>query len=277
MSPSEKKGFSGDFNGGTEVQFEGAHFNGAIAATKNYLVCYETSETEFWILSFKLDKIGTFGIDEMKYVNGSNRMVMKYNEWNDTLLVFIGKKIYNINLESKTVLWSTLLSISSSSPYATNCVGIEIDSRGIIYVGMTRGCPAILYVLAHNGEIVERVGKECSKRVIDVENIYGIGMDGEENIVINASPMMKLSRMLKRIKIPFVQLLMTQNPMIYDSVKDHFLISGHYGIKVYDMKFNVVAENTLERSPFSVTLSNNGVVYQICTSGSSYNKIKSFQ
>ena len=281
MLRSEKKGFSGDFIEGPQAQFPLVQFDGSIAATRNCLVVFDFKSCEFWTLTFELEKIESFKIEAIQ-PNGSYKVVMKYNEVSDTLLVFADGKIINISLDSKTVLWTSAFMDQTNPMYGTNCVGIAVDSRGIIYVCMSRNCPAFLYVLTHNGAVVEKVGKNSSTHRMDLEYVYGMGMDGDENIALatydNRYVMLKISKMLKPIsKITNIATYFCENPLVYDSVKNHFLVSDYNGINVIDMKFNTVSHQTQQTSAFQVALANNGMIYQVCSGGSAYDTIKSFQ
>ena len=277
MHRSEKKGFSGDFITGPKGQFPLANFDGSIEATRNCVVCFETLKSEFWTFTFELEKIESFKIESIR---AGYKKLMKYNELSDTLLVYCDGQLFNINMESKTVVWCS--SFMEQHPnYGTFCNGIAVDSRGIIYVCMSRDCPAILYVLTHNGAVLDKVGNNTSTRRIEFGTNFEMGMDGEENIVITAhnkvNVVMKISKMLKQIsKKKATTLYFTCGPLIYDSINNHFLNIDYNGINVFDMNFNRVAQHN-HISPYQVALANNGIIYQVCSGGSAYDTIKSFQ
>ena len=276
MPPSEKKGFAGDFTLTSEVTFDGFSFTG-IEATRNCLVCFESFKSEFWILSFELEKIETFRIKGIIFSN--TRMMMKYNEMTDTLLVFYHGKLFNIDLQSKTIVWCNTI-INQAKNYG--CVGITIDSRGIIYLCTTRNSPAILYVIAHNGEVVDKAGKKRSQHQLEMENVSGMEMDGEENMVFatydrNEWVVVKVSKMLKEISRQVIHHKFKDGSIIYDSAKNHFIIPGYNGnLAVYDMKFNQLSQQTA-LSHYDLALSNNGILYLTCSNGNFYNSIKAYQ
>ena len=277
MPQSEKKGFAGDFTLTSEATFDGFSFIG-IEATRNYLVCFEGYKSEFWILSFELEKIETFRIEGIIF--SSTRIVMKYNEMTDTLLVFYNGKLFNIDLQSKTIVWSNTI-MNQAKYYGCSCVGLTIDSRGIIYLCTSRYPPAMLYVIAHNGEVVGKAGKECSQHRLEMEIVMGMSMDGEENMVIttfdkNEWAIVKVSRMLKEISRKVIQHHFKGGSIIYDSAKNHFIIPYYNGIAIHDMKFNQLSQQMANISQYDLTLSNHGILYLICGENF-YNSIKAYQ